>query len=257
MARRIRRVRRAKPRTVIYKRANPWRAWAGMSRVPLGVRNKHGALAIQRKLPLINISQGAALGTITTSDPTGSLLTLGTPSLVAGTTNCYNVPFVMKFRLSQILNYTDITNLCDRYKITAALLKLHNNFQNVNTNNNLLLQPYVEYIQDYDDATVPPTVNVFREKMGIKTKYFTASKPSIGMGVKPRYRMDVGNDWGGGTALALIGNRKQWLNTTYPEVDHYGIKGILHNVFLPGGGLTNGSVFDLECSLKVVAKDFQ
>lgn len=222
-------------------------------RMAIGTRNRSGALVVVRKLPAIQIYQNTTAGNVTANDPTASCITFGTPEAVSGVNFTYNVPFALRFRLDQMINYTDVTNICDQYKIISALCKLHNNYNNVNTANNVLAQPWVEYTQDYDDNT-PATVSAFRQKMGLRTKYFTSGKPSIGMGVRPKVTTDLN---AGGSPLPAGVQRSRFINSTYSTVDHFGIKGIIHNMFLPGGGTAAGSMFDLDVSLKVVGKDIQ
>lgn len=216
-------------------------------------RNKSGFMTLIRKTPRIQIQSSNVAGTPTLVDGTGTCVVLGAPEPVSGVSNTWNIPFTMKFRMSQIISSTDITNLADQYKLVSALVKIHNNYNNVNTANNVLAQPYITYTQDYDDNT-NLTVDQLREKMGVRTKYFNASKPVIGMGVRPcaRYDLDVA---GVPTPSGQI--RPKWINCAYPNVDHYGIKGVLHNVFLAATPAPSGSLFDVEVSLKLLAKDFQ
>lgn len=216
-------------------------------------RTKSGFLTLTRKTPRIQIQSSNVAGTPTLVDGTGSCVSLGTPEAVAGVSNTWNIPFTMKFRLSQIISSTDITNLCDQYRLVSALVKVHNNYNNVNTANNTLAQPYITYTQDYDDA-VNLTVDQLREKMGVITKYFSASKPTIGMGVRPMARADLDAGAGGVPAFAI---RPKWINCSYPNIDHFAIKGVLHNVFLAATPAPSGSLFDVEVSLKILAKDFQ
>lgn len=253
---RFRRTKKAPRRRIAYRRFRVGRRL--VSRRPIGYMSKHGVLSISRKLNAIKICQNTTAGNALVTDPTTSCLSVGAGVAVPGVNFTYDVPFAMKFRLDQLINSSDITNLCDQYKIVSALVKIHCNYNNTNTANNVLAQPWIEYTQDYDDAEVPPSVTLFRQKMGLKTKYFSASRPVIGMGVRPRIRLDVGRDYTTGTtALALVGNRKQWINSSFNDVDHFGIKGVIHNMFLPGGGSAVGSLFDVEVVLKVIAKDFQ
>jgi len=111
----------------------------------------------------------------------------------------------------------------------------------------------LEYIVDQDDAVLP-TLALMREKMGVKTKYFTPTRPAISIGLKPRFADQVFNN--GITTAYAIAPRAEYINSTYPGVEHYGIKGVLHNVQLAGAG-SGGNLFDVDVTIKVVAKDFQ
>lgn len=216
-------------------------------------RHNTGFLSIVRKASQITTySTAGVAGAITKNDPTGTCLNLGTPVYIAGTDNCYDIPFSMSFRLSQLMNSGDITTLADAYKIVSALVKIHANWNFVGGLQTSAV-PWVEYIQDHDDATVP-AISDLREKMGTKNKYFNASKPTILMGVRPKFADSIFNN--GVTTAYAVGNKREWINSTYGGVEHYGIKGVLHNVQLPGSG-SGGTLFNWDVSLKVVAKDFQ
>lgn len=214
-----------------------------------------GVLKIARKTALIQTySNSLVAGTIVKVDPTGTCLNLGTPVAITGTTNCYDIPFSMLFRLDQLMNSTDITNLADQYKIQSVKVSLHvNGLSNIYLNNAGSTQPWVEYIQDHDDATVP-TIAQMREKMGVRTKYFSANRFKISMGVRPRVADTV---FGSGVSSAYaIGMRSQFINCTYPNAEHYGIKGVLHNVQLSGTSNVS-SLFDWDVTQYILAKDLQ
>lgn len=217
-------------------------------------KTKSGLISIIRKTSaIVTNSTPGTVGSVNKTDPTGTCLNLGTPVYVPGTVNCYDIPFSMVFRLDQLMNSSDITSLADQYKIVSAIVKLHANFNLAGTGPQTGAIPFLEYIQDHDDGTTP-TLALLREKMGTKTKYFSASKPFIQMGVRPRIADTVYNNGTTPTAYAIP--KPQWLNTTSPGVEHYGLKGVLHNVLLPGGADV-ASCFNWDVSLKVLAKDFQ
>lgn len=218
-------------------------------------KNLAGSFAIARKTSLIQTySNSAVAGTIVKVDPTGTCLDLGTPVAITGTTNCYDIPFSMKFRLDQLMNSTDITNISDQYKIKSVKVNVHvNGVSNIYLNNAGSVQPWIEYVQDYDDAGVP-TLAQIREKMGVKTKYFSGSKFGITMGVRPRVADVI---FGSGITTAYAVNKKsQFIDCNYPNVEHYGLKGVLHNVQLSGTANVS-SLFDWDVTQYVTASRLQ
>lgn len=225
-----------------------------LARLPRRAPSK-GFLRIVRKTALIQTySNNAVAGTIVKVDPTGSCLTLGSPTLITGTSNCYDVPFTMVFRLDQLMNSADITSLADKYKISSVKVKVHaNGVSNIYLNNAGSTQPWIEYIQDHDDASLP-TIAQMREKMGVRTKYFSASKFAITMGVRPRVADTVYGS--GASPLAYSVGRPQFINSQYPNVEHYGIKGVLHNIQL-SGNTSVSSLFDWDVTQYIVAADLQ
>lgn len=219
------------------------------------MRSRNGFLNIIRKTSaIVTNSTPGTVGSVNKTDPTGTCLNLGTPVYVPGTVNCYDIPFSMVFRLDQLMNASDITSIADQYKISSAIVKLHANFNLAGTGPQTGAIPWLEYIQDHDDG-VTPTLAQLRERMGVKTKYFSATKPYIQMGVRPRFADTVFQNGSSATGYG-VGSRREWLNTTYSGVEHYGLKGVLHNVLLPGGADV-ASCFNWDVSLKVLAKDFQ
>lgn len=214
-----------------------------------------GYLKLSRKLPLISMYGSTAVpGGLTLNDPTGTCMTLGTPAIITGTTNCYDIPFSLKFRLDQVAGSTDLTNIADKYKINSVKVQIHANNANMSFAGNVgAAQTWVEYIQDHDDAGVP-TANAMREKMGVRTKYFSAAKYIVAMGVKPRVADVVFQN--GITNAYAVNRSSQWLNMSYPGVEHYAIKGILRNV--PLIGTANGNVlFDVDVTQYLTIADIQ
>lgn len=180
---------------------------------------------------------------------TNNSITLGTPVAVPGGLNMYDIPFTVRFRLDELTSYTELTSLFDRYKITGCLVKCHLlNFPA----DSRIVAPYIDYIQDYDDANTI-TVSQMREKMGVKTKAFTTAKPIVTMGVRPRVAQEIYSS-GVSTAYA-VPRGSTWINAQYPSVEHYAIKGILRNAYLPA---TAGALpISWDISYGVALKDAQ
>lgn len=210
---------------------------------------KQGGFVITRKLPLITVTSGAVAGLFTLNDPTSTCLTLGTASASPGTVGLYDVPFSLKFNLTQLQSYTDITSIADQYKINSVLVKLSSTYQ---ASTGVGQGPaWVEYIQDHDDGAVP-SISQLRQKMGVKTKYFGPNRNCIKMGVRPRVADEVYNN---GVTTGYAVPRAMYINAEYPAVEHYGIKGILHNMY-SNGSSNQGTIF-ADISFSVSAKDLQ
>lgn len=231
------------------KRARRLRRYKRINR-----KYRTGFLKVVRKLPVITMSNitGVA-GAMQTTDPTGTCLLIGTPVAKTGYTGVYDIPFSLKFELNQLVNYGEFTTIADQYKIQSALIKLESPYNVAQApGGSATPLPYLEYIQDYDDNGVPNTLT-FREKMGIKTKFINASKPMFKLGVRPKlsmlaYQTGVSNGY-------TVPNRNPWINCSDDDVPHYGIKGVLRNVWIPA--VVNGSPFTFDISTKVLFKDIQ
>lgn len=225
-----------------------------LARRPMRRPRRTGGFLIARKTALIQTYSNASVaGTIVKVDPTGTCLSLGTPVAITGTSNCYDIPFSMLFRLDQLMNSGDITSIADKYKINSVKVKVHvNGLSNIYLNNAGSTQPWIEYIQDHDDAAVP-TLAQIREKMGVKTKFFTGARMAVTMGVRPKVADTI---FGSGVSSAYAVGRSQYINTAYPNAEHYGIKGVLHNVQLSGTANVS-SLFDWDVTQYVSVADLQ
>lgn len=215
---------------------------------------RQGGFYITRKLPLIAVS-GTAAGTVALADPTTTCLSVGVPTLSTGfSNNVFDIPFTMKFQLNQLSEVGDITAICDQYKIAAAYIRLFYN----NSNNayaaqagNLTSMPFVQYITDHDDGTLP-TMSRLRSKMGVKMATFRNNSSYIGMKVRPKPSVEI---FSSGSAYA-VPSTAPYIDTTDDDVPHYAIKGFLCQVPLldPEQGT---AVFTFDVALRVVAKGLQ
>lgn len=213
-------------------------------------RTKKGFLKLYRKLPEMFIQNAVAVGSIQTNDPTGSCLNVGTPILEANNVT-YAIPFSMQFRLNQIINHQDITNLCDAYKLKYVNIKL----QYVKNNTNVGSPgptPSVMWVQDHDDSSLPTSVDSVREKMGCRTKRFGMNQ-QFKIGVQPRVADSI---FGTGPIPAYAVAKPRWINSTYDNVQHYAIKGFITNVWL-ASSTTTLTQFNFDVTSLVYGRDFQ
>lgn len=176
---------------------------------------------------------------------------MGPTALSVGSGAGYDVPFSLKFRLNQIINHTDITTLCDSYKIAGVYVRMYYN-KTGSAAGATAGMPYVEYITDHDDS-LPPTVLELREKMGVKLKTFKNASSYIGIKCYPKAQYEVYTS--GGVALA-VPRKNPWLNAANDAVDHFAIKGVIHNMYLPAGAALT-EVMKIDVSYTILGKDFQ
>lgn len=227
-------------------------------------RNKNGFLKLSRKIPEIVLYNQTTANTVghysISGNPASNVLQFGTPVFNTGTGTC-DVPFAMCFRLDQMYNPNDLINLCDQYMMKRADIKIF--YQSVpygdaapvtgGNNNNILSLPTIEYIDDYDDFNVPSVAD-FREKMGVKRKSFKNWQTPVKMSVYPKLNQEIQTTTG--TGLAVAGQK--WIDSIYANTIHYGIKGIIKNLFLPSvttQAVRNSLTFDI--TYKIYGKDFQ
>lgn len=123
------------------------------------------------------------------------------------------------FRLDQLPNYTEFTNLFDAYRMNKIVIKFVPT-ANSSSVGSSLTDPLTQFhtVLDFDDATAPASLNAMYEygnwRMSrgsvIHTRVFT---PAVSLAL-----LD-----GAGTTTGAQ-KYKQWISTTQPDVLHYGLK---------------------------------
>lgn len=198
-----------------------------------------GGFKISRMMTAFGITKGVSAGNITSGNT--NVLNFGTPVLsVNGITGFYDVPFSMAFRIDQLAGYADITNICDKYKILSAHVVIHGGNSAAAVGSNM---PWIEYVVDNDDDSVPSIQNI-REKMGVRNKGFN-QQGSLSLNV-PKLRIADVIYSGGITAAYAHPSGNQWVDAAYPNVPHYGIKGVLRAVYLDGSNNSNQFIVDVR-----------
>lgn len=224
------------------------------------ISNGLGGFYISRRMNSIYLTNDLAGGAMNNSN--ALVVTLGPPEQVLpASVDTFNVPFAFNFSLKQLLQFTDITAICDRYKIVGATVKFSYNANTAwgsaagATGGGLQqanFMPIVNYVQDYDDDGVQ-TVQQLLARQGLKQRVFKNGNSQVVIKVAPRPAAQI---YDGATAAFAIPNRPQWINTGYPDVPHYGIKGYLQNVGL--ASIANYyTCFTVDVTLKIACKDLQ
>lgn len=226
-------------------------------RMVMGTRSKNGFLKIVRRCNEVSVRNGNTAGTLT-SLPEQQQVSFGTP--VSNNFGFYDIPFSIKFRLDNLINSGDITTLCDKYKIAGAYVRIfytaagYGSDANVNSGINAINNmPAIQYITDHDDAEVPSPA-LIGEKMGVKYHTFKNMNSYIALKVRPVPSREIYNN--GVTTAYEVPGKAPFIDCNKSGVEHYGVKGIIRNVFLPSNA--NGVVgFRYDIALKVYGKDFQ
>jgi len=152
-----------------------------------------------------------------------------------GTTGQYNVPFALNFSLDSIAQYTDIQNISDRYKIDkvkvtfwCAQTQAVANDPDVRaiTPQAITAMPTIRWDEDRDDTQVG-TVQAFKARMNSKVGNM-ANGRRITCWVTPVPAPTVYTAVTGGAYS--VPSAPLYINTAYPGVPHYGLKGIFENV---------------------------
>lgn len=211
--------------------------------------SNQGYLNINRRLPIMSIATATQTqGGVVLEDTTNDCIALGVPTLVPnGLGSTYDLPFSMTFQLDQLAGYTEFTSLFDQYKINAVKVYLRSF---ANTTGPLgFPMPWIECWNDHD-SNAPPTVTASREIMGVKHKYFSSDKTVATMYVKPKPKITTG------LTPVIAPTRSQWIDCTTPTIQHFSIKGIIHNYSLPAVAAGNNRL-EFDVVMNASFKDVQ
>lgn len=154
--------------------------------------------------------------------------------------------FAFDFRLSDVANVSEFTNLFDSYQIVKVKLDfipdIHNiNFQIDNTNPEAYTVPLVYVHRDLDNATAPTSEAQMSQRQSVicrkATDRFSISLvPQIGREV---YRSAVATAYE--TPYKVV-----WLDTSYNDIPHYGV----HVGVTPTGSSTGSPRFQYKVAVQ-------
>jgi len=147
------------------------------------------------------------------------------------------------FQLSDLPNYTEFTNLFDRFCIDSVdvvwTLVKHTSGQP---------WPTLWFSKDYEDA-VAPTFSGIQQRENVEALAFNDTKTKFVRRIKPRTAIALYN---GVTSSYAVGPASTWINTAYSGTPHYGYKFWLENynsTSSAGSSLTVAHVFNFRCRL--------
>jgi hypothetical protein len=158
----------------------------------------------------------------------------------------YQMAGAMRFRLSDVEQSSDLTHLFDQYKISGVKLKIHWTNNSAIGQQNWGERPTITYAVDADDFNFPATLGELRQKNSVKFHTFGSNKPLI-LYIKPKAASRLyssGISSGGG--YTGYGPVRQWIDSSYPQTEHYGLKFWLSNVQLKNGELNMPNHFRVE-----------
>lgn len=181
----------------------------------------------KRQAPGFELTNTATQGIIATSD--SNQIGLQTPvfeSSLAGGGSPYRFGAVSYFKLSNVLQSSDLTGLYDRYKINGIKVKIIP-LSNMASTNGQGLIPTMVYHTDYDDAVTPTQDSDVRVKSGAKEVRLDRTRTIY---IKPKIA-DAILGASAGTAYS-VPKAAPYINMSYPDVPHYGLKMYFRDVNL-------------------------
>lgn len=223
-------------------------------------RPKLGSISMKRVAQSVVIRNTAVAGTPAVSGYAGAavvnnLIQLGTPEADTNYSHAiYNVPFSCQFSLNQLVQYTDLTGLADRYCIKGVAIKAKYNANTVDATAGTTLLgnvPVMKWVVDNDDAA-PQSVSSLQQKMGLKSIVMANGKFAKTY-VRPHAQAYL---IGGAAAGGNVLTRRAWINSAQVDIPHYGLKGYIEGLNLQA--ITQlDSVLQFEFVFYVGLKDLQ
>lgn len=205
---------------------------------------------LTRSVPVMALKcliSGAATSTNTDIFNVGAAIS--SPNALSST---YDVPFSFQFKLNQLQNYSEISNICDKYKIIRAQVLISG--YNANPMGNAANLPYIEYEVDHNDASVP-SISEIDQINRLKTRGFNQrGQMTLTCSTVP---VDQVYNAASVTSAYATPNRPQFIDSLYTGVPHYGIRGVIRNLFLNGSTSNNSSPLSIRVRMTVVARNLQ
>lgn len=189
---------------------------------------------IRRQGQIIRITQ---TGNATTPSTAVTLAATGSSSCAISTVSLDNMTNTVQFgnsyvfKLSSVVDYTDLTQLFDRYKITGVGLKLMYQASEATPGGAGVL-PIFNYAWDYDDSDTPPSLNSVNTKASSRSIILSANRP-VSVYVKCKVPLALNNPSGLNSGFGVV--RPMWVNSSYPDLSHFGFKTWINNFYAPAG----------------------
>lgn len=207
----------------------------------------------KRQSTAFELTNTATQGVVATSD--SNQIGLQTPvfeSALSGGGSPYRFGAVSYFKLSNVLQSSDLTALYDRYKITGIKVKIIPLSNVANTNGQGVL-PSMVYHVDYDDAQTPTADSDVRVKAGAKEVRLDRPRTIF---IKPKIA-DAILGASAGTAYS-VPKAAPYINMSYPDVPHYGLKMYFRDVNLSSStGTSTNTCIRFETTYYIACKDPQ
>ena len=132
-----------------------------------------------------------------------------------------------QFKLDDVVNPSDFTNLYDSYKINKIQLFLEPTANQTQTPTNYPVQRKIAVVHDYTDAFPLTQEDDYLEYSNCK-RYNIVRNNAIKITLFPKIKNIIENVSGGANAYTTMSSNKVWLDMANDEVPHFGLK-----IFIP------------------------
>lgn len=135
------------------------------------------------------------------------------------------------FKLSSVIDSSDLTNLFDKYKINGVKLKIMYQADSASVGGSGVF-PIFNYCYDGDDATIPTSLNQVESKAKARSVVLSANKP-VSIFIKPKVASYLYSTVSGAPVPGYSVTKAPYINSTYSDVQHYGLKTWINNFYAP------------------------
>lgn len=152
------------------------------------------------------------------------------------------------FKLSSVIDSGDFTQLYDKYKITGIKVRIMWQCNQAGVSGTAVL-PILSYSVDHDDAALPSSLYQITTKGTSKVKVL-GQRNYVDVYIRPKVA--------GALYQSLLTGyssvKAPFINSTYPDVQHYGLKFWLNNVYM-AAGINNQ--FEIQPTYYIACKESQ
>lgn len=168
--------------------------------------------------------------------------------------------FAYTFSLDQLPNYLELTALYDQYMLRFIKLYIVARSTNMSymetINAPKVGTPQLICVVDYDDAGIPASseagMNSIREYSRSRSFiYGTGKAQTFKIGLKPA---TLSMAWRTAVSTAYSPKWNQYVDCDNANMQHFGLKGVLHIPVSPGGALPADVLFDVFATFYVNMK---
>lgn len=172
---------------------------------------------------------------------------------VAGSADQYDCPFVCNFQFNDVVNATEFSTLFDQYKLNYVVMKFIPTWNSNIAGTYTGTIPSIEFKRDHDDST-NPDLQQWAQTASVKGPIMF-DKP-ITIKVKPTMLTPALRS-GTGTTFPVISSAR-YCDMNLTDVEHFGIKGWIRNLYCPATAGTFGSqLFKLDLTYYFTCKGLQ
>lgn len=156
-----------------------------------------------------------------------------------------------QFKLDNVVNPQDFTNLYDSYKINKIQLFLEPTANQTNTPVNYPVQRKIAVVHDYTDANPLTQEDDYLEYANCK-RYNIVRNNAIKITLFPKIKNIIENVDGAATAYTSLSSNKVWLDMDNDEVPHFGLK-----IFVPASvlGSNEDQIFRVRAKYWISCKN--